>query len=139
MNTIDRHDDDVGAQLSAQARAMKARRILAIGDGSPHASTGLARALPADGLLIVLGFESALAKEARGNFERDGLSDRATVIAGDPARMLYKISGPFDVIFQATGPNENPSMRDTLVNLLRPGGRLISLEKNGSLTTYDRT
>ena len=86
-------------------------------DLSPHT------ALAPDGLLIVMEADAIRAAELRHCYVRDGLGARATVIGGDPRRMLYKLAGPFDVIFCA---QEFLSARPKLQQLLTPDGVLIT-------------
>ena len=79
--------------------------------------------LAPDGMLIVMESDAARAAQLRSRLSSDGLGERATVIGGDPRRMLYKLSGPFDVIFC------NPaylSVRPMLEKLLAPDGVLIT-------------
>ena len=100
-----------------------ARRVLAVGvviDDSPLSPTA---ALAPDGILIVMEGDPLRAEDARRFLSTTGLAARATVIGGDPRRMLYKLSGPFDVIFchSAYLP-----LRDTLEKLLAPEGVLIT-------------
>ena len=52
--------------------------------------------------------------------------------------MRHKIAGPVDGIVLAAGPEENLRMRGALASLLGPGGSLIALAENGSLTASDR-
>lgn len=80
-------------------------------------------ALAPDGMLIVMESDPARAELARRRFASAGLDARATVIAGDPRRMLYKLAGPFDLIFcdDADSP-----LRDRLAALLAPSGMLIT-------------
>jgi predicted O-methyltransferase YrrM len=66
------------------------------------------------------------AREARGNFERAGVADRTSVIVGDAQRMLAKVAGPFDLIFQDGDKIQYEPMLDRLVHLLRPGGLLVT-------------
>ena len=60
----------------------------------------LAATLPADGLLIGMEADPALAAAARERFTDAGFAERVSVIVGEPARFLHKIRGPFDVIMQ---------------------------------------
>jgi predicted O-methyltransferase YrrM len=98
-----------------------AKRVLAvgaIGDGAwlPEA------ALAADGRLIVMERDPARADLARRRFASAGLAGRATVIAGDPRRLLYKLAGPFDLIFCGDADSR---VREKLAALLAPDGVLI--------------
>jgi caffeoyl-CoA O-methyltransferase len=113
-----------GAQLFAHAIALEAKRILAVGAGTGHSGMWLARALPHDGLIIVMEPDTVVAAQAREQFEDAGLSNRAHVIPGEPERMLYKLAGPFDLIFQVG--EHSPATREKIGSLLRPGGLLIA-------------
>ncbi len=104
-----------------------ARRVLAIAVplDAPlgSASIGPAAALAPDGILIVMEGDVSRADEARRVLSAHGLSARASVIGGDPRRMLYKLAGPFDVIFCGAA---YLSSRDLLERLLAPNGVLIT-------------
>jgi predicted O-methyltransferase YrrM len=63
------------------------------------------------------------AERARQLFSKSGMSGKATVIGGDPRRMIYKLAGPFDAIFCDAA---YLSARDTLEKLLAPDGVLIA-------------
>ena len=63
---------------------------------------------------------------ARRNFEESGLADRVDVIVGDAARMVYKVAGPFDLIFNDGDKRQYGPLLDRLVSLLRPGGVLVT-------------
>ena len=66
------------------------------------------------------------ARIARVNFARGGVADRVNVIVGDAQRMLAKVAGPFDLIFQDGDKQQYGPMLDRLVELLRPGGLLVT-------------
>lgn len=104
-----------------------AKRILVIGAAGEHSEISPVEALAAEGMLIVMEIDPGRAAQARNDFERAGLSDRASVIVGDPSRMLHKLSGPFDVIFY--NGSQLGSMRDKLTALLRQDGILITNDK----------
>ncbi len=127
MVETDGHDaQEVGARLFAQAIALNAKRMLAVGSGSSQPGMWLARALPPDGMLIVMEFDRPRAEEARRLFGDAGVSDRAHVIPGDPARVVHKLAGPFDLIFQVG--DLHPAIRERIRSLLRPGGLMIEDE-----------
>jgi predicted O-methyltransferase YrrM len=98
-----------------------AKRVLAI--GIPLSDLSVETLLAEDGLLIVMEPERARAEAARRLLAAAGLDSRATVIAGDPQRMLYKLSGPFDLIVCAP---EYMSVRSLAERLLTPDGVLIT-------------
>ena len=119
-------DAEVGALLQVLARAAAARRILEIGTAIGYSGIWLARALPPGGMLLTMEMNAERAREARANFERAGVADRTSVIVGDARRMLAKVAGPFDLIFQDGDKIQYEPMLDRLVQLLRPGGLLVT-------------
>ena len=119
-------DAEVGALLRVQAAAIGARRILEIGTAIGYSGIWLARALPPGGMLITMELDAARADEARKNFARAGVADRVTVMAGDASRMLHKVAGPFDLIFQDGNKQSYVPLLDTLIERLRAGGLLIT-------------
>lgn len=100
-----------------------ARRVLVIGTRIGSTDLSPENALSPDGMLIVMESDPARAEEARRRLSSAGYGNRATVIGGDPRRMLYKLAGPFDVIFCNS---TYQSVRPMLEKLLAPAGVLIS-------------
>jgi predicted O-methyltransferase YrrM len=101
----------------------RARRVLVVGASAELPSED---ALAPDGVLIVMESDAARAGEMRRAFANDGLTARATVISGDPRRMLYKLAGPFDVI--VCGP-AHVGLRPMLEKLLAPDGAIITHDR----------
>ena len=93
-------DAEVGALLRVLATAIGATRMLEIGTAIGYSGIWLAGALPPGGMLLTMEMDPERATIARENFARAGLADRVTVIVGDAERMLPKVAGPFDLIFQ---------------------------------------
>jgi predicted O-methyltransferase YrrM len=121
---------DPGAWLQAAAQSIGAKRILELGTGTGASTLRLAAALPADGLLITMEVDTAIAARAREAFAAAGYGDRISVIAGDAMRFLHKVRGPFDVVFHDAGDLD--PMRDRLMALLRTGGMLIRANRKYS-------
>jgi predicted O-methyltransferase YrrM len=119
-------DAEVGVLLRVLATSVRAKRILEIGTAIGYSGIWLAGALPGDGTLLTMEMDEQRAQQARGHFARAGLSDRVSVIVGDAQRMLAKVSGPFDLIFQDGDKKQYSPMLDRLVDLLRPAGLLVT-------------
>jgi predicted O-methyltransferase YrrM len=119
-------DAEVGAFLRVLATSVRARRILEIGTAIGYSGIWLAGALPPGGMLLTIEVDPARARTARDNFARAGLADRATVLVGDATRLLAKIAGPFDLIFQDGDKHLYSPMLDRLVSLLVPQGLLVT-------------
>src|SRR5262245_3903527 len=119
-------DAEVGALLRVLATAIGAAKILEIGTAIGYSAIWLARALPKGGMLLTMEMNQDRASIARDNFVRAGVADRVNVIVGDAQRMLAKVSGPFDLIFQDGDKRLYGALLDRLVDLLRPGGVLVT-------------
>jgi len=119
-------DAEVGMLLSVLATAVGARKILEIGTAVGYSGIWLARALPPDGMLLTMEMDPERGREAQENFKAAGLASRASVIMGDAQRMIAKVAGPFDLIFQDGDKKLYVPMLDRLVALLRPGGLLVT-------------
>jgi predicted O-methyltransferase YrrM len=119
-------DAEVGALLRVLAAAVGAKRILEIGTAIGYSGIWLAGALPPDGMLLTMEADAGRAGIARQNFERAGLASRVSVIIGDASRMIAKVAGPFDLIFLDTEKALYNPLLDRLVDLLRPGGLLVT-------------
>jgi len=119
-------DAEVGGFLRVLATAIGAVRMLEIGTAIGYSGIWLAGALPAGGMLLTIEMDPGRVKRARENFARAGVADRVNVLAGDAQRMLAKVSGPFDLIFQDGDKAQYVPMLDRLVDLLRPRGLLIT-------------
>jgi predicted O-methyltransferase YrrM len=117
---------EVGGLLRVLATAIGATRILEIGTAVGYSGIWMAGALPPGGMLLTIEADAERAKEARGNFARAGLAERANVMVGDANLLLAKLAGPFDFIFQDGDKHLYVPMLDRLVALLRPGGVLVT-------------
>jgi predicted O-methyltransferase YrrM len=119
-------DAEVGALLRVLVLATRATRVLEIGTAIGYSGIWMAGVLPQTGALITMESDEQRAKLARENFSRAGLTHKVNVIVGDAQRMLHKVSGPFDVIFQDGDKQQYGPMLEKLVRLLRPGGLLVT-------------
>lgn len=119
-------DAEVGALLRVLATAVGAKRILEIGTAIGYSTIWLGGALPADGMMLSMELDPDRARSARANIERAGLSGRVSVMVGDAQRLIVKVAGPFDVIFQDGSKRLYAPLLDRLVELLRPGGILVT-------------
>jgi predicted O-methyltransferase YrrM len=117
---------ETGRLLHLLALASGAKRILEIGTAVGHSTIWLARALPPDGMLISIDRDASRAAEARANLERAGVADRVSVMVGEASRLVHKVAGPFDLIFQDADKSDYALLLDRLISLVRPGGLLVT-------------
>jgi len=119
-------DPEVGALLGVLTSAIGARRALEIGTAIGYSGSWIARALPPGGMLITFEVDAERAARAKNNFTRAGVADRTSVMIGDASILLSKVRGPFDLVFQDGDKEQYEPLLDRLVDLLRPGGLLVS-------------
>ena len=119
-------DAEVGALLRVLVGATGATRVLEIGTAVGYSGIWLAGALPPNGRLLTMEMDAARVKVARSNFERAGLASRVNVMTGDAQLLVAKVAGPFDLIFQDGNKQLYGPMLERLVDLLRPGGVLVT-------------
>jgi predicted O-methyltransferase YrrM len=119
-------DAEVGALLRVLASSVGAHRMLEIGTAIGYSTIWLAGALPPDGMLVTFERDADRARLAREHVARAGLAERVSVVVGDAERLLAKVSGPFDLIFQDGDKALYSPLLDRLVALLRPGGLLVT-------------
>ncbi|MCC7035235.1 MAG: class I SAM-dependent methyltransferase [Acidobacteria bacterium] len=117
---------ETGALLHALVRLTRARRVLEIGTAIGYSALWMATALPDDGQLLSLERDPARAARARAHAKAAGHEARVNVMAGDAARFLHKIAGPFDLIFQDGDKPGYLPMLDRLAAFLPPGGVLVT-------------
>lgn len=117
---------ETGALLHALARATGGHRILEVGTAIGYSAIWLGSALAEDGVMISLELDAARAARARENLAAADLSDKVSVMVGDASRFVHKVAGPFDLIFQDSDKQLYEPLLDRLVELLRPGGLLVT-------------
>jgi predicted O-methyltransferase YrrM len=102
-----------------------ATKVLALGVPDTAVLEILEAALAPEGMLIVMERDPQIGDRARRRFRSSPLDRQASVVIGDPRRMLYKLAGPFDVIFLS---NSECSLREQATALLSTHGVLIDGE-----------
>lgn len=117
-----------GRLLQVLLRAVGARRVLEVGTLGGYSAIWMARALPADGLLLTLEIDPAHAAFAREFVERAGLEGRVEVRTGDAAASMEALDAaePFDAVFIDADKEGYPAYLDQALRLLRPGGLVLA-------------
>jgi predicted O-methyltransferase YrrM len=109
-----------GQFLGVLAAGCRGGRIGEIGTGAGIGTAWLAGAMPADCALVTADIDERLVAAVGGLMADD---DRVDVLAGDAYQVLPR-QGPFDLLF-ADGAWRDPTGWDSMVGLLRPGGRIV--------------
>jgi predicted O-methyltransferase YrrM len=113
-----------GALMALLCRAIAARRALELGTFTGYSAICIARALPADGLLVTCDVSEEWTRLARRYFEEAGLADRIELRLGPALETLAGLRGgePFDFAFIDADKTSYPDYWEAVVELLRPGG-----------------
>jgi predicted O-methyltransferase YrrM len=118
-----------GRMLHLFARMTGARRILEIGTLGGYSTIELARALPADGMLVSLEIDPHHAEVARSNVANAGMGDRVDIRTG-PAldslqAMIAANEGPFDFVFIDADKQSNVAYVRAALAMSRPGTTIV--------------
>jgi predicted O-methyltransferase YrrM len=128
-----------GKLLYMLARVQGARKILEIGTLGGYSTIWMARALPADGMLITLEVDPKHAEVATANMSMAGLSKVVDVRVGAALDLLPQIAkedrGPFDFVFIDADKPNIPSYFDWALKLSRVGSIIVvdNVIRNGDV------
>jgi caffeoyl-CoA O-methyltransferase len=113
-----------GALMALLCRAIGARRALEIGTFTGYSAISIARALPADGLLLTCDVSEDWTSIARRFFDEAGLGERIDLRIGPALETLGELAGgePFDFAFIDADKVSYPDYWEAVVELLRPRG-----------------
>lgn len=119
-----------GRFLEMLVRLSGTRRVLEMGTLGGYSTIWLARALPADGIVVTLEVEPRHAEIARKNIENAGFADRVQLRVG-PALETLAVLGqeqapPFDFIFIDADKASYPEYLQWSLNLSRPGTLIVA-------------
>ena len=117
-----------GRLLQLLALSIGARAILEVGTLGGYSAIWLARALPADGLLVTLEADAHHAEVARGNIAAAGVTNVDVVVGVAQESMPQLISnqaGPFDMVFIDADKSGYPDYLRWSLELTRPGSIIV--------------
>jgi caffeoyl-CoA O-methyltransferase len=119
-----------GRLLYLLAKIAGARRVLEIGTLGGYSTTWLARALPADGLLVTLELQPLHAQVARRSLDRAALAPAIDIrigAASDSLRDLIRAAtAPFDLIFLDADKSGYVEYLNLALELSRPGTLILA-------------
>lgn len=116
----------VGELLYILARAAAARNILELGTATGYSAIYLARALPPGGKVITLELSDAMARRARSNFTRAGLTSQVEVRVGPALELMAPMTETFDLIFMDINKESYLPALPHCRRVLKVGGLLIT-------------
>lgn len=116
-----------GRLLEVLLRLIGATRVVEVGTLAGYSALWMARALPEDGRLWTIEADPKHAAVAASVIEGAGFGDRVTLLQGDAAELLPKLSdsGPFCAVFLDADKGRYDQYGRWATEHLRPGGLLI--------------
>jgi predicted O-methyltransferase YrrM len=122
-----------GAFLAWLVGLLGAHRALEIGTSNGYSGIWLARALRrTGGALVTLEVEPRKIEMAHANFERAGVSDVITLVAGPAVASLQALGGTFELVFIDADKPQYPDYLREARRLLAPGALIVA----DNLTTH---
>jgi caffeoyl-CoA O-methyltransferase len=108
------------------ALMINAKSIFEMGSAIGYSTIWWARAVGEGGRVIYTDGDRKNADEARGYFDRAGVSDRITVKTGDALELLSEQKQEFDIIFNDIDKEDYPRAFRAAMPRLRKGGLFIT-------------
>jgi caffeoyl-CoA O-methyltransferase len=116
----------VGGWLQLLARMVDAERVFEFGSGFGYSAYWFARALTADGEIVLTEVDADELDQAREYMARGGFDDRARYELGDAIETVDDYDGPFDVVLI---DNEKHRYREAFAAVrekVAPGGVVVA-------------
>ncbi len=115
----------VGRLMHLLARSIHAKRVLELGSGYGYSGIWFARAVGAEGIVVMTEGDAENSKRARQYFDRAGLTSRAKFLVGNAFDLVASELGPFDIIFCDVDKEDYPRVLDVVRPRLRIGGLFL--------------
>lgn len=112
--------------LSVITKTVQPMNILEIGCAIGYSAIVMSEGLGIGGQITTVEYDRDVAKIARSNIEKAGLSDTITIVEADAKDYIKELNGVYDIVF-LDGPKAHYIyMLDDCVRLLKKGGLLIA-------------
>ncbi|GAB3466581.1 O-methyltransferase [Actinophytocola sediminis] len=119
-----------GQLLELLARLVGARRVLDVGTFTGYSALCLARAVPADGVVITCDLNPRLATIAVDHWQRAGVADRIDFRIGAGTQVIADVRAEYgpesvDLVFVDADKTGYPDYYESALSLVRPNGLLV--------------
>jgi caffeoyl-CoA O-methyltransferase len=116
----------VGRVLHQFARLIDAKSVFELGSAIGYSTIWWARAVGENGRVTYTDGNPKNAVEARGYFDRAGVSKQINVRVGDALELLSEEKQEFDIIFNDVDKEDYPRVFRIALSKLRKGGLFIT-------------
>ncbi|MBM6616041.1 O-methyltransferase [Desemzia sp. RIT804] len=104
---------------------LKPQQILEIGTAIGFSSSLMAQHVGEKGQVTTIDRYEKMFQEAKVNYEKQGITDKVTLLEGDAADILPTLNGPYDLIFMDSAKSKYYDFLPECMRLLKVGGMLI--------------
>jgi caffeoyl-CoA O-methyltransferase len=116
----------VGRVLHQLALMTHAKTVFEMGSAIGYSTIWWARAVGKDGRVFYTDGDRKNADEARGYFNKAGVTDRITIRVGDALELLSEQKQEFDIIFNDIDKEDYPRAFRVAIPRLRKGGLFVT-------------
>ncbi|HEY6181771.1 MAG TPA: O-methyltransferase [Terriglobales bacterium] len=116
----------VARVLYQLALMINAKKIFEMGSAVGYSTIWWARAVGEDGKVFYTDGDQKNAQEARGYFDRAGVSKQISIKVGDALELLSEQKQEFDIIFNDVDKESYPRVFKLAVPRLRKGGLFVT-------------
>lgn len=117
---------EMGSLLKVLVHLKKPSEILEVGTAVGYSSILMASHMPRDCRITTIENYEKRIPVARENIRRAGFEDRITLIEGDAADVLGRLTGTYDMIFMDAAKGQYIHFLPEVMRLLAPDGMLVS-------------
>ncbi|MBF8807658.1 MAG: O-methyltransferase [Enterococcus lacertideformus] len=104
---------------------LKPKNILEIGAAIGFSSSLMAQLIDEEGHVTTIDRFDVMIKKARATYKRLGLTEKVSLLEGQAADILPKLTGPYDFIFMDSAKSKYIEFLPECLRLLRKGGVLM--------------
>jgi predicted O-methyltransferase YrrM len=116
----------VGRLLYQMALLTNARRILELGSGYGYSAFWFSLAARGKGKITMIDGSRDNRRRAFDYFKRAGLQSQFEFKVGDALKVVKRIDGPFDIVFNDINKEDYPKTIDLVATRLKKGGVFIT-------------
>lgn len=115
-----------GKFLEMMVAMLQPKRILEIGTFTGYSALAMARALPAEGLLITIDRNEEIAGFAKRYFEKSENAEKIRFLEGDALTLIPEIEETFDLVFIDADKEQYVDYYELAFPKLRIGGFILA-------------
>ena len=116
----------VGGWLQQLAGLVGAEDVFEFGSGFGYSAYWFARAIPADGEIVLTEIDADELESAREYLARGGYADRARFELGDAIETIDRYDGPFDVVLIDNEKDRYVEAFEAVRSKVPPGGVVVA-------------